>query len=87
MRSIRRLLPVILIFSLFSFAEDLRVRVTDPRGAAVSGARVSVYHAGSSHSIAVLATNPDGTIEFGALAAGEYRLHVLAPGFAEATQD
>lgn len=87
MRLVRPLLPVFLLVSLLSFAADLRLRVTDPQGAAISGARVSIYHAGSSRSVAVLATKPDGTLELGDLASGNYRLHILAPGFAEASRD
>src|SRR5512146_1992184 len=56
-----RILFFLLIASTV-FASDLRVRVTDPNHAPVSGARVAIYEGQSV--IAVQATAADGTVQF-----------------------
>ncbi len=82
-----RLLAVAFLLStaaLAAFAQtnELTVKVTDQHSAAVSGARVTVYR-GSSVA-AFRSTAADGTVTF-ALPAGEYRVAILAPGFAPAS--
>lgn len=80
MRSIRRLLPLFLLLSLASFAADVRVRVTDPQGAAVSGARVLLLR--DSKLVAVQSTAADGLTTFRGVAAQGLKVEIYAPGFA-----
>ena len=57
----------------------LRGQVTDPSGAAITGATVVMTAATGSPVVAQ--TNAQGTYEFKALAAGKYMLTVVAQGF------
>ena len=57
----------------------LRGQVTDPSGAAITGA--SVVMTPVTGSPVVTQTNAQGMYEFGALAAGKYALTVVAQGF------
>jgi vitamin B12 transporter len=66
-------------------ADDLLVRVTDPQSAAVNQARITLYPAQGSGPIAVRISAGQGTASFQGLAAGRYRLEVLAAGFAART--
>jgi vitamin B12 transporter len=65
-------------------AANLTIKVVDPHAAAVTGARVTLFH-GGSRAVAVRTTAGEGTAVFPGIAAGEYRVEVLAPGFAPAT--
>src|SRR5579864_7413489 len=58
----------------------LRGQVTDPSGAAISGA--SVIMTPPAGSPVVVQTNGQGTYEFKSLPAGKYTLTIAAPGFA-----
>ncbi len=78
------LLFVSLLLSTFSFAADLQVKVVDPQGAVVSGARVTAYAQNSSSAAAVAQTRADGVAELAGLQSGSYRIRVLAAGFAPA---
>ncbi len=83
-----RLLPfVILLACTSAAAADLKITVTDPQSAAVAGARVSVYLAGSSAPVALATTTGEGTTEFRNLADGKYRVTILAPGFAASDRE
>ncbi len=84
MRS-RFLLLALLSASAALFAADLKITVSDPQSALVAGARVSVYPLGRSAPVAAATTLGDGVAEFRDLAAGHYRVEVLAPGFAPHT--
>ncbi len=79
--------PLITLFLLVSscLAADLKVRVVDPTNAVVAHARVSLYAGGRSATAAAGITSAEGAVTFASVAPGEYRLHVLAPGFAPAT--
>ncbi len=78
-----RLLPVVLLLSLAAFAADLKVRVIDPQGAIVPGARVVLFT--SDHkTVAVATTSPEGLATIPNYSTGNYLLQVLAPGFAVA---
>jgi vitamin B12 transporter len=71
-----------LLLASAAFAASLTVNVTDPHHAAVSGARVTVFRGKSV--AAIRQTSAEGTANFD-LDAGEYRVEVLAPGFAPAS--
>ncbi len=80
---------VLLFFlSCTSFAAaDVVVRVEDPRAAAVAGAEVEIYPAGSTEAVAGQRTSSEGVARFAALPDGAYRVEVRAAGFAPASQD
>jgi len=83
---LRSFIMAVLFFFLslaVSSAQDasgaLRGQVTDPSGAAVTGATVVMTPATASPVVAQ--TNEQGMYEFKALAAGKYMLTVIAQGF------
>ncbi len=80
------LVPLLLIPAAL-FAADLQITVSDPQSARVTGARVSLYHSGTSVPIAVATTAGEGIVEFRELPAGRYRVEVLAAGFAPQTTE
>ena len=81
MRSLWIFAAVPLLLSLAS-AADLKIRVTDPQTAAVTGARVVLLREGSSAPVAVQTTSAEGFANFAGLSDGMYRVDVLARGFA-----
>jgi vitamin B12 transporter len=85
-RSLRFLL-VFLSVSVCSFAGDLQIKVVDPQGAVVPGARVSLHDARTSTPAAVRFTGPNGIAAFpvsdrGVIVGFRYEVRILAPGFA-----
>ena len=82
MRSCCRFLAVISL-SISALASDLTVRVLDPRSAAVPGAQVELFSAGSDRATAISNTTGQGTVHFREVPTGDLRVRVLAPGFAE----
>ena len=54
--------------------------VTDPSGAVIVGATLTLTNQGTSAAIAKV-SGPDGSFEFDFLRAGTYRLKIVAPGF------
>src|SRR5438477_6692579 len=81
-----RLLVIIFLFLLSATllsaqtgSGALRGQVTDPSGAAISGA--SVIMTPPTGSPVVVQTNGQGTYEFKSLPAGKYTLTIAAPGF------
>jgi vitamin B12 transporter len=84
MRAVRTVVSLVFL-SAALFASDLKIRVADPNSAAVSGAQVSVFPVGASTPAAVLGTAGEGVVSFPGLANGQYRVQVLAPGFAPQT--
>jgi outer membrane cobalamin receptor len=84
MSRLLRLFASLLLFVPFTFAADLQVKVVDPQGAVVAGARVTAYVRNSTAAAAVGETRGDGLALLSGLAGGEYRVRVLAPGFAAA---
>lgn len=80
----RRLLFVLLIVPLAAHAADLKVKVVDPRSAVVAGAQVALYPDASSKALGLESSSAEGTVSFFSLDKGEYRVEVLAPGFAPA---
>jgi len=81
-----RLLFLLLIASLnlAAHAADLNVTVLDPRSAVVAGAQVALYPVNSSQPLGFQNSSAEGTAVFSGLEPGEYRVEVLAPGFAPA---
>lgn len=73
---------LLFLFSAAAIAADLQVIVTDPQSAILAGAQVSIYPVNRAEALAFGTTGPDGTASFSGLAAGSYRISVLAPGFA-----
>ena len=80
----RLLILVLLLASVAAKAADLKVRVVDPRSTAVAGAQVAVYPAAGSRALGLQSSSAEGTAAFFELEPGEYRVEVLAPGFAPA---
>ncbi|HEY5162145.1 MAG TPA: hypothetical protein VII81_03950, partial [Terriglobales bacterium] len=60
MSRLLRLFASLLLFVPFTFAADLQVKVVDPQGAVVAGARVTAYVRNSTAAAAVGETRGDG---------------------------
>ncbi len=76
-------------FAAASFAQAtgrLTGTVTDPAGAAVPGAKVSLYIAGGQSAILGSVTGAAGNFDFPALRAGSYDVSVESSGFAKFVQ-
>ena len=80
-----RALVVISFLSLPLFAAHLKVKVMDPNSAAIGSAQVSMLPAEQSTPVGVLLTSAEGIASFSGIPDGQYRLQVLAPGFAPQT--
>jgi vitamin B12 transporter len=93
MRCSRRLAGVLFplflcltFISLVSIASaEIKIKVIDPQDAAVAGAQVQLLKLGKS--VTVQNTSAEGLVIFRENASSSYRVHVLAPGFAEETAD
>lgn len=70
-----------LLLSLAS-AANLNIRITDPQGAAVTGARVVLLRNGTNSPAAVQTSSAEGSARFIGLSEGVYRVDVLGVGFA-----
>jgi len=81
-----RLFFLLLIASLdlAAHAADLKVTVVDPRSAVVAGAQVALYPNTSSQAVGLENSSAEGAAVFSGLGNREYRVEVLAPGFAPA---
>jgi outer membrane cobalamin receptor len=77
---------VALLCSTAALASDFKLLVESPSGERVSGVQVSLFRTTDSSGVGVKTTAGDGTAAFPHLADGQYRLVVLAPGFAEQSQ-
>jgi len=77
-----RLFLLVLVASLAAHAADLKINVVDPRSAVVAGAQIALYPAAGSRPLAFQNSSAEGTAVFAGLEPGEYRVEVLAPGFA-----
>src|SRR5437879_7695923 len=76
------------IFFLLAVASaEIKIKVVDPRDAAVAGAQVQLLQVGNSAPAAVLSASAEGTVVFREAASSSYRVNVLAPGFAPETMD
>jgi vitamin B12 transporter len=83
---------LIALFASAASADDLKnnqlkVKVVDPAGAAVAGAQVSLLPAGSTTPVGVEATSAVGMASFEGVPTGNYKLQVLAAGFAAENAD
>ncbi len=76
-------LVLLLVSPVLALAADFSVHVSDPSGSVVAGATVSVYQLKNNALVASSATSPTGEARFHSLASGDYRVQVLAVGFAE----
>src|SRR6266436_4452969 len=83
MSGIRVVFPL-LVFSALTFGQsptgEIAGLVTDPSGAAVPGAAVSIRHAATGFTRETV-TNQSGRYSFGSLIAGAYELRGGAAGF------
>src|ERR1019366_875441 len=77
---------VTLLCSTAALASDFRVLVESPSRERVSGVQVRLFRISDNAGVGVQTTAGDGTATFPHLADGQYRLVVLAPGFAEQSQ-
>ncbi len=82
-----RTVVVIAFLSLPVFAVDLKVKVVDPNSSAIGSAQVSLLPAEQSTPVGVLITSAEGLVSFTGISDGQYRLQLLAPGFAPQTVD
>lgn len=74
------------VFALWAFAQvggtgQITGTVTDPQGAVISGATVTVTNVNTGVSRPSITTGPTGTYTFANLPPGIYDLKVTAPGF------
>jgi vitamin B12 transporter len=69
-----------------AFASELKITVQSPSGERVSGVQVSLFRAADNAGVATQVTAGDGTAVFSNLSDGSYRVVILAPGFAEQSQ-
>jgi outer membrane cobalamin receptor len=82
---VRALLATLLCCTA-SFASDLKVVVESPSGERVAGVQVSLFRGTGNAGVGVQTTTGDGSASFSGLADGQYHLVILAPGFAEQSQ-
>jgi vitamin B12 transporter len=68
--------------SLSIASAEIRVKVVDPQDAAVAGAQVQLLQAGTATLVEVQTTSAEGLAVFRVEASSNYRVQVLAPGFA-----
>ncbi len=82
MRSLAVVTGLMVLVAVASAAE-LKIKVVDPRSAAVARARVELYVKDTATPVAIETTLPDGSVSFHSAPSVSYWLRVLAPGFAE----
>jgi outer membrane cobalamin receptor len=80
----------LLFFSLLcttaALASDLTITVQSPSGGRVSGVQINLFRASDNAGVAAQTTAGDGTAHLQNLSDGQYRVVILAPGFAEQSQ-
>jgi vitamin B12 transporter len=81
MRILRIVLSLFALLGVASGAE-LKVKVVDPKSAAVAGAQATLLPHGSSTPLRVSTSSADGIAALGEISDGSYRLQILAAGFA-----
>jgi outer membrane cobalamin receptor len=86
MRALRASFLLLLALAAAS-AADLKVKVVDPQSAAVSGAQVSLSQKQTDAPQKTSTTSAEGVADFGDLSPGNYRVEILAPGFAPQTEE
>jgi outer membrane cobalamin receptor len=80
---IARVVLAALLWCTAALAADFKVSVQSPSGDRVSGVQVSLFRASDNSGVGVQTTAGDGTATFPNLPDGQYRVVILAPGFAE----
>jgi outer membrane cobalamin receptor len=90
----RALCALVFVFVLLAAASaaDLKVKVIDPQSAAVAGAQVSLLSRVTGTALKTSTTSAEGVASFvelklSELSSGDYRIQVLAPGFAPQASD
>jgi len=81
-----RLLFCSLLCCSAAFAADLKVTIQSPSGQSVAGVQVRLFRAADDAGVGSQITTGDGTVIFPNVSDGNYRVVVLAPGFAEQSQ-
>lgn len=81
MRILRPAISGVLLLTS-AFAADLKLKVVDPHSAAIAGARVSLLAENQTTPLKILTTSSEGLVSATNLGEGNYRVEVLAPGFA-----
>ena len=81
-----RLLFCSLLCCSAAFASDLKITVQSPSGQSVAGVQVRLFRAADDAGVGAQITTGDGTVVFPNVSDGNYRVVVLAPGFAEQSQ-
>ena len=81
-----RSLLFLLLASTAVLASDLKAIIQSPSGERVGGVQVSLFRGSDNVGVATQVTAGDGVAIFPNLSDGNYRLVVLAPGFAEQSQ-
>lgn len=79
----------LLLFSFLcctAFASELKITIQSPSGERVSGVQVRVFRAADNAGGATQVTAGDGVASFPNIKNGDYRVVILAPGFAEQSQ-
>jgi vitamin B12 transporter len=83
---ISRVVLAVVILLAAASATDLKIRVVDPHSAAIAGAEVILFRSGLSSPVDVQTTSSEGMAVLHAEIMTDYRLRVLAPGFAPQEQ-
>jgi outer membrane cobalamin receptor len=83
--SFRRAVILVVFLLAAASAAELKVRVIDPKSAPVAGAQVELLEQSATTPLAVESTSPEGLAAFAGLADRQYRVRVLAQGFASLT--
>ena len=86
MRFLRVLVGFIILVAAASAAE-IKIKVVDPRSAAVAGAQVELFHGNDATPAAVQISSPEGLAVFRGIEPAALRVRILAVGFAEQTAD
>jgi len=81
-----RSLLFLLLGCTAALASDLKITVQSPSGERVGGVQVSLFRSPDNVGVATQVTAGDGITVFPNLNDGDYRVVVLAPGFAEQSQ-
>jgi len=80
-----RLFACLFILSVAASAAEIKIKVLDPQSAAVSGAQVQLFKSSSTRPAATGWTSAEGTVAFSMGDLGEFKIEVLAAGFAAET--
>ncbi len=81
-----RCLLISLLSCTAALASDLKITIQSPSGDRVSGVQVSLFRGADNAGVGTQTTAGDGIVQFPHLADGQYRVVILAPGFAEQSQ-